>query len=277
MKRIIILTGSELRHGFMRKAMALHQDIKVIASYCEGTEKSLLNRVTANGKCNDNVEMRHVIAREQSEKDFFEPFSTLVPDRSNPLFLKKEAINDPEYVKTIIESDPDFVVVYGSSIIKEPLLSAFKQRIINVHLGLSPYYRGSGTNFWALVNGELEFVGATFMHLDANIDTGKILHQMRARIFPNDTPHQIGNRLITDVAKIYPHIIRNWDKMEKVSSIACKTEKAYKRKDFNAAAVNKLYSNFRNKIVEKYLSEMKARCQAAPIIINPTLEATKTT
>ena len=43
MKRIIILTGSELRHTFFRKYIALFENINVVATYCEGLEKSLTN------------------------------------------------------------------------------------------------------------------------------------------------------------------------------------------------------------------------------------------
>ena len=38
--------------------------------------------------------------------------------------------------------------------------------MINVHLGLSPYYKGSATNFWPFVNNELQFLGVTFMVTD---------------------------------------------------------------------------------------------------------------
>ena len=43
MKRIIILTGSELRQTFFRKYIALSENINVVATYCEGLEKSLTN------------------------------------------------------------------------------------------------------------------------------------------------------------------------------------------------------------------------------------------
>ena len=39
-------------------------------------------------------------------------------------------------------------------------------------------------------------VGATFMYIDAGIDTGEIIHQIRADIVIGDSPHSIGNRLI---------------------------------------------------------------------------------
>ena len=82
--------------------------------------------------------------------------------------------------KKIIDTKPDLVIAYGCSIIKEPLISIFKKKFLNIHLGLSPYYRGSATNFWPFVLNELQFVGITYMNIDSGVDTGPILHQFRA-------------------------------------------------------------------------------------------------
>ena len=135
-KKIIILTGSELRHAFFRVRMSNEKDMEVIHTYCEGLEKSLGTIV----KREENNEMRkkHLEAREQSEKEFFARYVTETLDLSMPTFMPKGEINNPVYVNQIIESKPDIIVAYGSSIIKEPLLSAFANRFLNVHLGLSP-------------------------------------------------------------------------------------------------------------------------------------------
>ncbi len=49
-KRVVLLTGSELRHSFVRKAIALSEGVSVIRSYCEGTEKSVLRFVEVRGR-----------------------------------------------------------------------------------------------------------------------------------------------------------------------------------------------------------------------------------
>ena len=123
---------------------------------------------------------------------------------------------------------------YGCSIIQEPLLSVFDGRFVNVHLGLSPYYRGSGTNFWPLVNKEPEFVGATFMHIDSGIDTGEIIHQIRADYFWGDTPSSIGNRLILKMSATLKDLILNFDNLHVNLPKASTCEsKVYKKIDFS--------------------------------------------
>lgn len=178
MTKIIILTGAELRHSYVRRYIALDPQIEVLSTYCEGVEKSI--QAMVEQESNNDLRLKHLTARQQSEVDFFAAFVDNSADNSHPVFIPKGEINTSEIVQKIISAQPDLIIAYGCSLIKEPLLSAFKGRFLNVHLGLSPYYRGSGTNYWPLVNGELEFVGATFMHIDAGIDTGNIIHQIRA-------------------------------------------------------------------------------------------------
>ena len=133
--------------------------------------------------------------------DFFQTFIDHVADCSYPSFLSKGEINSPRYTQAIIDAKLDLLITYGSSLIREPLLSAFEGWFLNVHLGLSPYYRGSGTSYWPLVNREPEYGGTTFMHIDTGVDTGKIIHQIRAKYVRGDTPVQIGTDWLLKWAK----------------------------------------------------------------------------
>lgn len=272
MKRVVILTGSELRHEFFRKYIALSEEIEVINSYCEGQEKSLHTLVEKDTAVND-VRLKHLSAREQSENDFFGLFCETIPNYSNPVYLPKGEINAPTYTEAIINTNCDLLIAYGCSIIKKPLLNAFKGRFLNVHLGLSPYYRGSGTNYWPLVNGEPEYVGATFMYIDAGIDTGEIIHQIRAKYSWGDMPSQVGNRLIAEMSRAYRNIIINFDKLETMPQPPIPSnERVYKRKDYTEESVLTLYKNFDNGLISRYLNEELDRCARVPIIRNRALE-----
>src|SRR4051812_4915180 len=151
MPSVVILTSDELRHRFARKALGLHPKIEVLRSYCEAPEQSLGARVARKGDDADPIEKYHVVARDRSEEDFFAPFVRLTPDRSNPVQVPRGWINQPDALAEMKELAPDLLVAYGCSIVKDHVLAEFDGRVVNVHLGLSPYYRGSGTNFWALV------------------------------------------------------------------------------------------------------------------------------
>lgn len=269
--RIVVLTGSELRHQAFRTALALSPDIAVVRSYCEGLENTVVDQVAKADPGQTRLARMHLEARARSESDFFSVLGTLRDD-SNPRAIARGAINTPEMVAEIAALAPDVLVAYGCSLIREPLLSLFSRRFLNIHLGLSPYYRGAGTNFWALVNDEPEYVGATFMHIDAGVDTGEIIHQMRARVFPGDTPHQIGNRLIADMIPACAALVRNFDRLAKTAPPPEPAQsRIYRRRDFNDTAVERLYDAFAKGLVDRYLDNYDDRNRAAPIVENAAL------
>ncbi|MQF86613.1 MAG: hypothetical protein FI734_04045 [SAR202 cluster bacterium] len=250
--KVVILTGNETRHTYFRVRMASDKRIHVVATYCEGTEKSLESRTISNAS-SSKLELMHVRARTQSEHDFFDNTLSSVEDLSNPKVIIKGEINNQEIVDEIILLNADILVCYGSSLIRSSLLDIYKGRFLNVHLGLSPYYRGSGTNVWPLINGEPHMVGATFMYIDAGIDTGNIIHQIRADIHPGDSPHSIGNRLISKMTGVYCDIVARFKDLS-VEIQPSSSGNLYRQKDFNDAACAKLYQNFTDGMIENYLN-----------------------
>lgn len=249
--RIIILTGDEMRHQYFRNKVALANGIEVIASYCEGVEKSLANQIKSNPNASA-IEKLHIAARTQSETDYFELSLSSMGEQSNARKIAKGAINDANIVKDIIDLKPDLVICYGSSLIKSELLQNFEGKFLNVHLGLSPYYRGAGTNIWPLINGEPDMVGATFMYIDEGIDTGSIIHQIRADVFLGDSPHSIGNRLISKMTQSYIDLILNFDGLTKEQQ-PLSDGKLYLQKHFDENACRKLYDQFGDGMIEDYI------------------------
>lgn len=70
----------------------------------------------------------------------------------------------------------DIFIVYGSSYIKGEMADyLINKKAINLHMGISPYYRGNSSNFWALYYNQPEMVGATIMRLSKRLDDGAIL------------------------------------------------------------------------------------------------------
>lgn len=91
--------------------------------------------------------------------------------------LKVEGINSPEAKSFTENIQPDLIIVSGTALVKEPLISTHASiGIINLHTGLSPYVKGGPncTN-WCIANYTFELVGNTIMWLNAGIDTGNII------------------------------------------------------------------------------------------------------
>lgn len=138
-----------------------------------------------------------------------------------------------------------------------------------MHLGLSPYYRGAATNFWPLVDRNPACVGATFMYIDQGIDTGEIIHQVRASYDFFDNPSTIGNRLIKDMTEVFAEIIIKYDFLIKPEIPAYSDfRKFYKKRDFTEDSVEQVYLNFKEGMVEDYLNKMDKQNLLFPIITN---------
>lgn len=72
--------------------------------------------------------------------------------------------------------EADLFVVFGASYIKGGLIEILlDRRAVNIHMGVSPMYRGSSCNFWALYDRRPEYVGGTVHLLTKGLDSGDIL------------------------------------------------------------------------------------------------------
>jgi hypothetical protein len=90
----------------------------------------------------------------------------------------------------------DVYIVFGASYIRGELCARLiKNRAVNIHMGTSPYYRGSACNFWALHDGRADYVGATIHMLSAGLDSGAILFHALPAPAPLD-PFILGMRSV---------------------------------------------------------------------------------
>ena len=73
--------------------------------------------------------------------------------------------------------DADLIIVFGSSYIKGELCEKLISKgTLNIHMGISPYYRGAACNFWALYDQNFFYVGATIHLLSKGLDSGDIYY-----------------------------------------------------------------------------------------------------
>ena len=200
------------------------------------------------------------------KKTFFEECINLAEDHSNSEYIKRGAINEDKYIDEICKLNPDFIVTYGCCIIKPKLINLFKNRIINAHLGLSPYYFGSGTNFHPFVTKELSAIGCTFMYMDEGVDTGSIIHQLRAHIDPCDSVHQVGTRLIKRMTQEFIDLIKNMEKVEEKVMVTDMVGKTYKRRDCTASTIRTAYDNIREGMCGEHMQTKQEMDKRFPLI-----------
>ena len=181
----------------------------------------------------------------------------------------RSALNDdPLIFQKLLEFDAEIIVFYGCSIIKQKILEKFNVPLINVHLGLSPYYRGAGTNFWPFFNKEPEFCGVTYHQLIEKVDAGRIYLQRRSSIENSKNIHEHGFNLIAGVPTDLDFLLRQ-NLIEKkpigFGGFRGSPRRLYKKSDFTEKNANFVNHNF-EEIVLKYQAEFRDRNKMAPII-----------
>ncbi len=95
--------------------------------------------------------------------------------------------NEEACVERLTQLGPDVLIVLGTSILREPLLSLPRRHLLNIHGGIVPYYRNVHSDFWAWHNQDLKHIGTSIIHLDAGIDTGDLALQDTVDVQPDDT------------------------------------------------------------------------------------------
>lgn len=170
--KITVFTSNQPRHIRLIERLAAVADEVVAIQECS---------TLFTGKVADSIYQRsalmeeyfsHVLAAEK------QVFGDIAPSPKNvrTLSLKMGDIPHltPERIPFALDSD--YVVVFGASFIKPPLVDVLiEKKAVNIHMGVSPYFRGSSCNFWAVHDGHPELVGATIHRISRGLDSGDML------------------------------------------------------------------------------------------------------
>lgn len=122
----------------------------------------------------------------ESEQRIFGKVSFL-PPKARPMVIKMGDLNrlPIETLKSALNSD--LYIVFGASYIKGELCQFLvDHKAYNIHMGISPYYRGSSCNFWALYDRNPHLLGATIHYLTKGLDSGPILFHALPEPEPDD-------------------------------------------------------------------------------------------
>jgi methionyl-tRNA formyltransferase len=108
--------------------------------------------------------------------------------------LRTEDVNANDVAAALRRLDPDVILCHGTSLIRRNILDTVPLAL-NLHWGLSPWYRGCKCTEWALLAGDVHNVGVTIHRLTRSIDGGEILGQVRVAPEPGDSLNRINCRL----------------------------------------------------------------------------------
>jgi hypothetical protein len=164
-------------------------------------------------------------------------------------------INGSGFASFLSELKPDIIAVLGSSVISPEIIAVPSRMMINIHSGLSPYYRGTWSYGWPIVNNEPEYIGVTVHRIDPGIDTGDIIFQTRPLLEPDDDLNRIFLKVISQGVELAG------EAMERIITDSVRQHpqppnvgRLYLTRDFNSAAARLCLSRLEDGVIAGYLA-----------------------
>ena len=137
-------------------------------------------------------------------REFGVPNAFLPPGKFR---TRLEPAVEMELVKLLRDAGVELVVLAGfMRVLKEPMLTAFPSRIINLHPSLLPKFPGVDAWKQALEAGE-KVTGCSVHYVDAGIDSGEVIAQRKVPVMPGDTAESLHARIQVAERELYPEVI----------------------------------------------------------------------
>ena len=122
-------------------------------------------------------------------------------------FATKE-LYEKEILKVLKKDDAELVLLAGyMRIIGKTLLTAYKNRILNIHPALLPAFQGLHAQRQAFDHG-VKVAGCTVHFVDEALDGGPIILQRCVEVKEDDTPETLADRILEQEHKIYPEAVK---------------------------------------------------------------------
>ena len=181
---------------FVNNVYRVNQDVEVILERQRVLHGGIVGKIRKNGiRRSARYFVGSIVPskKEQKINSYFFGDQWLSLDKNIPC-MEVPDINSDVVRKHIQNIKPDLMLDHGTSIVKHFIFEQAKLAL-NLHWGLSPYYRGTHCTDWALINWDPYNIGVTIHKLSKEIDGGSVLAQKRAVITRQDSVYSINMRL----------------------------------------------------------------------------------
>lgn len=249
MKKILCIGGNHPRHLYYFNKI---NEIFPISGAIIEEREELLPQIPKDLESVDEINFKnHFEKRQKAEIKYFG--AQKFPEISL-IKIERSELNSQKTVDYVEKIKPDMTLIFGSGMIKKPLLSTLPKDTINLHLGISPRYRGSATLFWPFYFMEPNYAGSTFHHIISEPDAGEIIHQVLPYLEKTDGIHDVACKTVIESAEAMIQLIDlyltkgNWSRHSQKG-----TGKNFLSNDFKPHHLRVIYNVFNDNMVKEYL------------------------
>ena len=251
--KITIITSNKSRHNYLINQLSSDANNLYVIQECD----TLFPGEVIGNYPKSKVLKKYFDKVNKSQNKIFGKQFIKANNKMKILSLKKGDLNkcDISFLKEFLSSD--IYIVFGSSYIKGQLAKFLsKKKTYNIHMGISPYYRGTDCNFWALYDNNPHLVGATVHLLSSGLDNGPILYHAMSNLKSN--PYEYTMSCVKSAFhSLYERIKSgNIFKIDSVPNIKEKQIRYSKKIDFNDLILKKYFNkevNLNSKSFDKEL------------------------
>ncbi len=144
-------------------------------------------------------------------------------------------------INTLKSDNIDILILFGTSIIKENILSLPKIGTINFHSSILPYYKGSRVEFWQLYYDDYDYCGSTVHYVDTSVDTGDIIIQEKIEVDKKDIFWDLRYKNIIKGLELIPKAIELIQKNEPTKKQANIRQQVFKGSMITEDKIKELY------------------------------------
>jgi len=252
--KITIFTSSSNRHKYLVNSLINH-NIYVIME--DKKKFSFLNSAFFKKTYEEKNYFKKVVA---SENRIFGKVYLRKKKIKKIYQIKYKKLNSINLKKLRPFLKSDLYIVFGSSYIKSNLIQyLIKKKCINIHIGVSPYYRGSNCNFWAIIDRNYDLVGATIHKLSRGLDDGPILY--------HSLVERIDNPIDYSMATVKSAILSLKQKIDDNSIFKLKSKKQNKKKQIRFSK----NFEFNKSYLKRYPKKIGLKIPNKNLFINPVV------
>ena len=251
--RIVLFSGTHPRHLYVHQALLAEFEIAGVV--CMQRETLMPTAEPAWAPHDRELFKLHFQRRQEVEKAVYGEYAADFYQKAAPtLLVLPHELNSPTTCRFVSSLKADICFVFGTGLILGSLLELLPKWKINMHLGLSPWYKGSATLFWPFYFMQPQFAGATFHFLTPGADAGDIIHQTVPELKRGEGIHDVSANVVKtsrlELKTLFERLVAGKVLPEHRQKI---TGRLFLERDFEAHHLRALYDLFRDRLVEEWL------------------------
>lgn len=251
--KVVVVSGSHPRHLYVVNKLL---ETGFVAGVVLMKREEMILEVPEGIKGHTReLYIQHFNLRMEMESLYFGESSIINASESIPVLeIERDELNSIKVEQFIRKIGADCLFSYGPDLFKENILDCVDGFALNLHGGLSPWYKGAATMFWPFYFLEPNYVGTTLHYITKKIDAGNIVHQSVPVLEHGDTMHKVACKAIVAATADICNVINYMSKHGRPEGeMQKKTGKLFLERDWRPDHLHLVYDLYEDKIVDKFL------------------------